>query len=505
MNPSQEQRPELLLGPNPFIEALPPPIKFTDLPAALKRAPLTGVPWANIDPATREPLLEVASQHFGSTAAILEPASGVQLLLRRALMMRNPLNQDERRRMNQLGVLETKDAMGSLPRVEGAGMLLSGMTGTGKTALLVRILELIAPQQVIDFGKSEACGWYRLRQCVYLRVDHPSNGTRGALLKRILYALDSALGTSYFSEHQRTTNLDSLLVVVSKLLSLHRVALIVIDEKQQSTFQDSPWRLEFVLFYLTLMNLGISVILAGNPLAFEHLDMFSQVVRRFSIGGIHELRPASGPADKWWSRDFVPHAREFSLIDEWNIDVERRAALEFEHSGGLPGLYTPHHIEVQRVALRRGGSKAVVTENDFAEATRSPRFIEVKRIVLSIRADDGHRFGDFLDVPPTHTPAERAETESSTRTPPTVPSDRDVSVVTRLLSRFNAQQTKKTNTLVRQLAVLKSLDPEDVRALGLTEDLLAEFERATASATKETSRKKTRPPAKDVGKTHGEQ
>jgi len=504
MTPATEQRPELLLGPNPFIEALPPPVKFTSLPAALKRAPLAGKAWQGMDAALREPLLEASSQHFVSTAALLEPASGVQILLRRALLMRNPLNADERKRMNQLGMVEAKPGLKSLPRLEGAGMLLSGMTGTGKTALLARMLELTVPEQVIDFGKSEACGWYRLRQCVYLRVDHPSNGTRGALLKRILQELDNALGTNYFSEHKKSANLDTLVVVVCKLLSLHRVALISIDEKQQSTFGDSPWRLEFVLFYLTLMNLGISVILAGNPLAFEHLLVFSQVVRRFSVGGICGLRPASSSSESWWSRDFVPYAREFSVIDRWAIEPERRAALEFENSGGLPGLYVPFNVEVQRSALRRGGPTAVVTEKDFAAAAKSPRFIEVKKIALSIQGSSAREINEFLDVPPLPVSNTGPGGTPSSKTLPEVPSDRVVAVVKRLLASYNASQTKKTNALIQQLSVLKSLDPDDVRALGITEDLLSELERTTTPTPKKAPRKKGEPRPKDGGKDDAE-
>lgn len=485
-----EPRPELLLDPNPFIEALPPPITFKQLPARLKRTPLAGVEWLHMGADLREPLLAMASQHFVSTAALLEAAAGVQILLRHALLMRNPLNAGERKRMNQVGLVEAKDQLKSLQRLDGAGMLLAGMTATGKTALLTRMLELIAPEQVIDFGHSDACGWYRLKQCVYLRVDHPSNGARGGLLKRILQELDSALWTDYFSQHKKTGNLDTLLVVVCKLLSLHRVALICIDENQQSTFEDSPWRLEFVLFYLSLMNLGISVILAGNPLAFEHLTSFSQVMRRFSTGGICNLHPASSSTEKWWSRDFVPHTREFSLVESWDIEEVARTAHEFENSGGLPGLFAAYNVEVQRAALRRGGAKATVVENDFLVAARSPRFIEVKKIANSVRCTSDTESGEFLDIPPSAVASTRSAVSPKSKAPPAIPTERGVAVFKNIVTRHNTEQTKKTNALVRRLSVLNSLDQDDVRALGITEDLLAELERTVPSAPKtSTSRK----------------
>jgi hypothetical protein len=482
------QRPELLLGPNPFISEVPPPIAFSKLPHELKHAPLSKLPWRDLPPDLREPLLEISSQHFASTSALLEAASGIQILFRRALLMRNPLQVEERKRMNQLGLISGTPSLRALTRLEGAGMLLTGMTGTGKTALLRRMLELIAPEQVINYGDSEACGWYQLRQCVYLRVDHPSNGTRGALLKRILEELDSVLGTSYFQDHKRTTNLDTLLVVVCKLLSLHRVALVSIDEKQQSSFSDSPWRLDFVLFYLTLMNLGISVVLSGNPLAFDHLRSYSQVMRRFSTGGIHNLLPASSSKEKWWQRDFVPQTREFSLVDQWDITPERRELLEFEHSGGLPGLFAPFNVEVQRSALRRGGERAIVTEKDFTAAARSPRYVEARAIALAL-ADAGSSSNQFLDIPPNEAgdPVPKA---GGTPTPRSVPTEHTVSVVKALLASYRRSETNRANTLVRRLESLKNLDPEDIRSLGLTQDLLAGFERAVSTASSKAKPRK---------------
>ena len=471
MSSAAQLRPELLLGPNPFLEALPPPIAFADLPKALKRTAFSEVPVWNLLPAQREFLVEAVDSHYVATSPLLEPASGLQILLRRALAMRNPLNKDEQVRVNRLGLAENKGTVRCLAAMDGAGMLLSGMTGTGKSALLKRILTLLVPNPVLDFQTSKACGWFKLKQCVYLYVDHPSNGTRGALLKRILLQLDTMLGTDYFDQHKRTSNLDTLLVVVCKLLTMHRVAMLVIDEKQQSSFGDSPWALEFVLFYLTLMNLGVSVVLAGNPLAFAHLGYLSQVMRRFSTGGIHELVPAT-QTDRWWTRDFTPSARQANLVEHWEIDEAERSALELRHSGGLPGLYMALHKEVMRQALRRGGSTATVTENDFSVAVASPRYIEAKRIALSV-SDGQTEIDDYVDIPPLHQKGPVRKPESQRFS---VVSDLAFSRVSRLQASFKAAQTRELNRDLKRLELLKSLDPEDARMLGITGDLLASME-----------------------------
>ncbi|RYH00445.1 MAG: ATP-binding protein [Alphaproteobacteria bacterium] len=491
-------RPELLLGANPFLEALPPPVPFKQIPGRLAHKPLVAVDWQKLDAADREPLLEFSTEHFAATAALLEAVAGVQTLIRRALLMRNPLSRAEHQRMNRVGLLEEKGQFRRIQQLDGAGLLLTGMTGTGKSALLLRALSMVAPDQVIDWGTSKACEWYSLRQAVYLKVDFASNGSRGGLLKRILETLDETLGTDYLDDHKRTTNIDTLIVTVCKLLSRHRVALLVIDEKQQSTFEDNPWRIEFVLFYLTLMNLGISVALAGNPLAFEHLYVFSQVMRRFSAGGIHHLEPAESVTTPWWARDFVPTAREFNLVEHWDVPIDERNKLEFDSSGGLPGLYMPYHVEVQREALRRGGASASVTRRDYDQALKSRRFQHIKDIAVSINSPTLGSTGTYLDIPAAREPSKGGKA-SGTGKPvlPVVPSEQAVVLVKRLLARYTADQTKKTNQLTKQLEVLKSLSPDDIRALGVTQDHMKEFESMLESRRQGSPAKRGQKPASE--------
>lgn len=51
-------RPELMLGPNPFIEALPPFLTAQEMARQFGHYPLAGKPWQQLTPAMREPLLE---------------------------------------------------------------------------------------------------------------------------------------------------------------------------------------------------------------------------------------------------------------------------------------------------------------------------------------------------------------------------------------------------------------------------------------------------------------
>lgn len=485
-------RPELLLGPNPLIEAIPPFIPFKDLMRHLRHYPLEQIPdWRLVPPPNREALLEFSTQHFAPYQPILELAAGVQLLLRRALSMGNPLRADVRKRANQVGVASSFNDFRYVTHVDGGGGMADGITGIGKTNAARRALAVFVPDQVIEHAPCREAGWTRLKQCVYLYIDFPSNGTRGALLKRILMELDEKLGTDYAEQYARKTNIDTLLVAASKHLVLHRVALLVIDEKQESSFNQNPLQYEFVLFYLSLMNLGISVLLIGNPLAFTHLQTFSQVMRRFSVGGMISLEPASTQHEKWWCEGFVPRMRKFCVVERCAVDEELRARLEFEASAGTPGLFQRYFVETQRAALRRGTDSAEILIEDFVAARNSERYKELQRIATSIRSGS-EEYDDIPQRPKAFRPSmkkgEIPESPAGTGQPAPTKPMRDV--VGGLLRNYKAAQTREANLLAKRIAAMQSFSDDDLRMLGVSHDLAEEAQKIGDTAPSEKKGKK---------------
>lgn len=488
-------RPELMLGPNPFIEALPPFLTAQEMARQFGRYPLSGQPWQRLRPAMREPLLEFACDHIAPTSTALPVALTIQALIRRSMNQRNPLKAAEQRRCNMIGIAEGMARIQETPRLDAAGCTLEGMTGMGKTTIARRALQLVAPTQVIDHGTSHACGWQQLVQVVWLCVDHPSNGSRGALLKRILSALDETAGTGYSDQYMRVSNIDALLTLVCKALSLHRVALLIIDEKQERNFQDSPWSTEFVLFYLSLMNLGIAILLIGNPMAFRHLRAFSQVVRRFSTGGMHRLNPAASPQEPWWSEDFVPRMHRFTLVEEVVADPAERTQLEFELTAGIPGLLQLLHIEAQRVALRRAnGDRATLAIDDLQSAVRSPAFSQAKEIAVQVlgRQPVGHAMSD---VPALEDPTPVGGLDGFQ-----VPDVMTVDAIKRMVTNFESVRSRELRKFRDRLDQLSSMTNEQRQMLGMTSDLLAEARAAQtflegASARKQRKRANEPPSA----------
>jgi hypothetical protein len=390
------KHPDLLGEGNPLLEAMAPFIPFSEWPNMLRSEPLEKYDWRSVPPEWRSPMLTLHQSHYWPNQMVMDIADSIQTMLLGSLMVRNPLSVAEQRRINMLALTQkVQDVPLQSLRVPYGGGIISAITGMGKSALLENVLPVIAPQQFVIHGKSEACGWASLTQVFYLVIDAPTNGTRGGVLARIVAALDALLGTNYFDTYRKQRNLDAMLLYVTKLLSNHRVGMLVIDENQGDNFGESIWFRSFVLFYLGLMNLGIPIFLLGNPLAFTSLEANAQLMRRFSAAGYHQMTPAKSFKEEWWAKYCVPGMCRFSVCEEIP-GVEEILEKSFRWSGGVPGLFEALWLEAQRIVLRRGGEKACMSIDDVEMAMRTPRTIGIGAIASAILSGND---GRFLDIP----------------------------------------------------------------------------------------------------------
>jgi len=464
--------PEKLLGDNPLFEGISPFIPMSKLPAALLREPLANIPWQSIEPELREPFLGLHTEHFYPTHDSMEIVASIQASMRASLMRRNPLAPQEQRRINQLALLDANvrpDVLQSLASPASGG-IVAAETGAGKTTVLRRALELIAPEQVILHGHSVACGWSRMIQISYLYVDLPSNGSRGGLITRILGAVDAILGTDYVGKHQRLRNIDQSLLLTMKVLSIHRVGLLVLDEGQQDNFDECAWQREFVLFFLCLMNLGIPIVLSGHPMAFTNLENVAQVMRRFSDIGFFEIPRAMRGDESWWRDALVPGVMGFNLCESIE-DAEAIRQKSQAATGGIPGLFAARWVESQRIALRRGGAKAELRPLDFEIAGKSPRCIALEKMAQWLGAGTPAGSG-YTDLARRSSPEPDSANETAASaavaakaSPANSPADRlNVNrALKKLVDQEKRDVAKRTARLQKSKELLKKLSPEDLR------------------------------------------
>lgn len=455
---------------NPLLEAFAPFVPVSKMSAKLFHEPLERIPWRDMRPEVREPYLELLKEHFLPTGTAVDIAVRIHGAILGGLARRNPLEPAEQKRINQLALLGQEDAREALPALfnPATGGIIAAITGMGKSCLVDRTLRAIAPQQVVVHARSEICGWSRLMQVAYLKLDFPSNGTRGGLVKLILFALDNLLGTDYSSRSQRLRTLEASLVFVKKVLSVHRVGMLVLDELQQSNFAYSEHHQEHVLFLLSLLNLGVPMMICGQPGAFIGIKHERQTLRRFSEIGSFTLEPAS-PSDKvWWEKQMVSGIMRFNLCEE--VDrPEEIIRMSRDAAAGVPGFFACIWKEAQRLALRGGTHTATLTPEDFVKASKCQAIFELMR--EAARMDAGST-GEYA------APGTAAAPKQVPRVPrkPLKGRSDDSAARKRAVHKLRAaderQQRQMAQRAERIAELQKSLSPEDVRIASRSSDLL---------------------------------
>lgn len=471
--------PSSLPSTNPLLDALAPYVPLSGMPEVLFHEPLRRIPWRTMVPELREQFLACYKEHFFPTFFGIDVATRIQNAIRHSLTLRDPQSPSEQRRINQLAMVETAHA-DVLPALTNPAMggIIDGWTGSGKSSLVIRALKVIAPDQVVRHSKSQVCGWSTLTQITYLYIDFPSNGTRGGLVARVLGAVDALIGTNYAERSQRLRNLDQSLILVMKVLSMHRIGVLVIDEGQPETLDESPWHRELVLFLLALLNLGIPVILCGQPRAFENLQRSAQVSRRFCEIGHFELRRADSDSHDWWCKEFARGMMRFNLCEQ----VADRSEILRESrkmAAGVPGYFARQWIEAQRVALRRGGSEATLGLGDFLTGAQSPEIAKISKAARWLESGGADDFAyDDLErgtVANRETPSQPRAAQSERRDQ--VASEPDVVNNLRRDAKRRAQQAAKIRRRKEKLEA--SAEPGDLR-LARTMAVLAGLEQSQA-------------------------
>lgn len=468
MNARSKDHPELGVEGNPLLEGLAPYVTLLPMAQLLQNEPLKQIRWQSLKPELREVHLKEIENHYWPIATQLDVCADLQLMMRSGLVARNPLSKAEQLRINMLALAPDAEGLRlqSL-RKRAGGMIVSAITGMGKSTLVERALAAFAPRQIIVHDANKACGWSTLVQVTYLIVDAPPNATRNGLFEAIIGALDRLLGTDYSSVLRRQRNIDAGLVYVAKTLSVHRVGMLVIDESQEETLVKNHWGTEFILVFLGLMNLGIPVVLMGNPLAFTDLDQGAQLTRRFASNGWHELVPAPNAKEKWWRKQFVVGEMRFSLCEKMPSPDEIADA-SFEFDQGIPGLFSALWAETMRTALRRGGKSAIVKVADIATAAKSPRFRKLSEIANSVKT--GNVSGRYRDLP-VRPAAPGPGSESPMKG---APSAQDiVSAIGNIATALKRQEARQKAKAKQDQFLRKTLTEDDLRRAGDAMSLLA--------------------------------
>lgn len=477
------------LADNPLLRPIAQFSSPAEFAGRLAYSPLAGLDVSQLDFISRHGLLVGEKMPLQPTAQSIRVALTWYGMLRTSYQVRNPLRA-EARRMYWAALNAVATGSTEIPAVPVGGIsvqLTKGPTGTAKTVTAKRFCAMLGPQCVVHGSMPEA-GWKELKQLVYLYSDLSHDGSRGGFLVGLLVSMDRVLGTNYAEIYPKIhKSLDRLAVATVGRLIAHYAGIVFIDEGQLRNLMLSDQADLMQMFLLSLMNSGIPLVLLGNERAFDWLD-YSQDLTRLksappeyfhpvavndSVGGVNDADALYKGVSSYYLLDFPPR------------NPSRCKRLLVRISGGIARVALNIWCQGQLNALHE--SRSQISERDLIAVYRDRAFDEIRPLVdgfakrlpeyLLLYPDvDAHYYaklwGKPLSKPTNSPPADKASDPDSTRRRQgSAPHSRR----TTGKQKLKAEKTRKANADSARENLLKNLDPEDLRAAGLSSLLLTEL------------------------------
>lgn len=394
---TSDQAIRIAFGENCLLDALGPEITLEDLPGRLANAPLDEIPWRSVPLAGRYQLVRFLRSHFVPTPTAIEIALSLQRTLRMGYIERNPRDIQQRQKLSKISGFRNSDIT-ELPwfPTYASGTVIKGITGLGKSTMVKRVFDLFPKFK--DHGENVEGCWLALKQITHITVSMAGDQSRAGFLLNILSAVDIVAETHYYEQYSNKTGLtvEKLMVIVVIVLSNHRCGYLIIDEIQKRNFFPGESRALLLLFFLRLLNVGIPLLLIGNPEGFLGFESFTQDTRRLYSDGCFELWPADSIDDIEYFDDFVDGKCEFNLIGPpLVLDTAMKIAI-LKCTAGIHGYFDLLYEIMHDNAIRSGRTQFEI--DDVQSAYMSSRMAPHRVVIDALSSRDPLRLLDFEDI-----------------------------------------------------------------------------------------------------------
>ncbi len=292
---------------NPFIEALPDILSNKEAYDLMKFLPPFDPGARSLEDHLRVHFIYNLKSFFQPIGMHLRLETNFSLAIRFGYMGRNPLNRYYFQSPEKdLTDIKKKDPKYGKLKATSPSFYMVGFSGVGKsTGALASLLQYKPVIRHYEYQGQPL----PILQIVWLHVDCPHDASLKGLCREIFEAIDDQLGTDYLGECGGGDT-DDMIRDIRRLVRLHGIGCIVIDEIQQLSVAKGQGETNMLNFFVNLVNRsGVPIVLIGNPKA---LPLFTKEFQ--------QARRASGIGDiKWGAMPYFPNDEE----DEWKVLFEK--------------------------------------------------------------------------------------------------------------------------------------------------------------------------------------
>jgi hypothetical protein len=289
-------------------------------------------------------------------------------------------------------------------------MILTGISGMGKTALKDCVLKKLLPKTLLHIKDN-----FDEIQIVQLHAQMPHDGSRATLLKNLFSGIDKALKrfeeNNYLKQVQprldRSASIGAMESFFKSLCIKYHVGIIVIDEFQNIEVADKSNQEKMRKLFDSMSNeINVPFLKIGTTDSLNMMKIKFEHARR--AGDLIEIEPyfkppllpkntgdkAPLPSRGSWN-DLVKSLFEFQVIKKPITYSERLDEELYKLSCGIPYVLYTLWQEVQINAIRTGTETITLKQlNDVFKR----RFKLIKTALIALRSKRLGQFQDLLTV-----------------------------------------------------------------------------------------------------------
>ena len=273
------------------------------------------------------------------------------------------------------------------------GFYIFGLSGSGKTTTVRRILYATVPQVI---RHTEYAGQkFPFTQIPWVIVKAPQSGSLLGFGDAFLQAMDALTGAQYRREYigpdyVPARGVDHMVTTIGRVARLHALGVLVIDDIQHLVGVGGRKDADFINFVENLVDtIGIPVIQIGTYKSLKLVHNSLRLARRGSgQGDVHWQRLNRHTdfelfLETIWHRQYVKHPGELTsdIVDTF-----------YELTQGIIDFTMKLFVFAQERAIKDGDEKITPA---VLERTAEKSFKSARSILMAIRDEDFETLADL--------------------------------------------------------------------------------------------------------------